>query len=208
MKRDAGDARVRFRARARARISATASRTARSLARFSRTPPTSDLWTMSGERIFTTTPIPQPATGAQRRRLPRHCGPATRVRSEWNRPRAAASSRLDRARLARLPPHSRQVARHGDVRLEVLRQARRRRHQSVQRLAVVNQVHKALDRIGFGRVIRNAVGLEDWRDGFAGTDPDGENGLRTGSGCCGAPARRRRPIWPRPAWKQAQSERS
>ena len=69
-------------------------------------------------------------------------------------------------------------ARRGDVRLEVLRQARRRRHQVVLRLPIAHQVHKPLDRIGFGLVARNAVGFEDWRDGIAGADPDGKNGLR------------------------------
>ena len=50
--------------RARARISATASRTARSLVRLSRTPPTSDLCTMSGDRIFATTVDPSASSGA------------------------------------------------------------------------------------------------------------------------------------------------
>jgi hypothetical protein len=50
-------------ARARARISSTASRTARSLVRLSRTPLTSDLCTMSGDRIFATTPDPSSKNG-------------------------------------------------------------------------------------------------------------------------------------------------
>ena len=51
-------------ARARSRISAVASRTARSLVRLSRTPPTSDLCTMSGDRILTTTVAPSAMSGA------------------------------------------------------------------------------------------------------------------------------------------------
>ena len=61
---DAGDAGVGPRRLARARISATASRTAPSLVRLSRTPPTSDLCTMSGERILTTTVVPSASNGA------------------------------------------------------------------------------------------------------------------------------------------------
>ena len=47
-----------------------------------------------------------------------------------------------------------------------------------QRLAVAYQVHEASDRIGFGRVVRNASGFEDGRGGIAASDPHGENGLR------------------------------
>ena len=64
MDRDAPDAGSGLAALPRARISATASRTARSLVRFSRTPPTSDLCTMSGERILATTVDPPASRGA------------------------------------------------------------------------------------------------------------------------------------------------
>ena len=53
-----------FIAFALARMSVTASRTALSVVRFSRTPPTSDLCTMSGDRILTTTVLPSVRKGA------------------------------------------------------------------------------------------------------------------------------------------------
>ena len=50
--------------RARRRMSRAASRTASALTRFKRTPSTSDLCGMSGERIFTATGVPEPSSGA------------------------------------------------------------------------------------------------------------------------------------------------
>ena len=65
-----------------------------------------------------------------------------------------------------------------DVRLEILRQARRRRHQRFQCFPVANQVHKAAHGVGFGRVVRNAVSLEDRGHRIAAPDPHGEYRLR------------------------------
>ena len=65
-----------------------------------------------------------------------------------------------------------------NVRLEILRQAWRRRHQRFERFPVANQVHKAAHGIGFGRVVRNAVSLEGRGHRIAAPDPHGEYRLR------------------------------
>ena len=55
---DAGDPRIGFRGAGPAQNVRCRFTTARSVVRLSRTPPTSDLWTMSGDWILTTTALP------------------------------------------------------------------------------------------------------------------------------------------------------
>ena len=95
-----------------------------------------------------------------------------------------------------------------NVRLEILRQARRRRHQRFERFPVANQVHKAAHGIGFGRVVRNAVSLEGRGHRIAAPDPHGEYRLRIGSACRDVLAPSRRPILPPTRPRRARSARS
>ena len=97
---DAGDAGIGHHRARPARISATASRTASSPARSSRTPPTSDLCTMSGDRILRTTGTPLARCGRRRRPPRRGRAPARRARPGSRRRPAGAATRSDRARRA------------------------------------------------------------------------------------------------------------
>ena len=100
-------------------------------------------------------------------------------RCKWNGISLEQSRHLDRIKPRAVALHciSDDRARCGHVRLEVLRQAWRRRHQGVLRLPVAHQMHEPLDRFGFCLVARNTIGFEDWRDGSAGADPDGGDRL-------------------------------
>ena len=65
-----------------------------------------------------------------------------------------------------------------DIRRKILRQARRRRHQHVDRFLVAHEMHEAAHRIGFGRVLGNACPLEriGLRPGPA--EPNRQDGFR------------------------------
>ena len=180
---DAGDARIAASAaRARARMSVAASRTGCAASvRLSRTPPTSDLCTMSGDRILATTVDPPwPATGRPRLRPRRDRAPARRRDRNGIGARAARVISIGSSQVLPAASALRTTRAGGcEVGREIRRQARRRRHQGVLRLAVAHQMHEAADRVGFGRhKSRNAGALEDRRGRAAAADPDGEHRLR------------------------------
>jgi hypothetical protein len=98
---------------------------------------------------------------------------------DWNRIGGKQLRDIDRIKpgasvLQRALDHA---AGSGDVGLEILRQARRRRHQRLQRLAIAHEMHESAHRVGFGGVARNAGRFEDRRGGIAASDPHGKNGL-------------------------------
>ena len=108
-----------------------ASRTAASLVRLSRTPPTSDLCTMSGERIFTTTATLRQERAARRRRLLGIAGEQRGCnRNRIGREQPRHLDRIEPCAAALRRAFATTRARRGDVRREILRQARRRRHQA------------------------------------------------------------------------------
>ena len=66
----------------------------------------------------------------------------------------------------------------GDIGREILRQIWRRRHQELAGFLVTHEMHEAVDRRGFGRVIRNAGRLERFRRRTVFAHPHGEHRLR------------------------------
>ena len=64
------------------------------------------------------------------------------------------------------------------VRREMLRQARRRRHQVLVRFGVAREIHETADRVGFGFEMRDFRRLERVERGAVRPDPDCEHRLR------------------------------
>ena len=147
MDRHAGDARVGPCRLARARRMSAVGLAHRALrwSRLSRTPPTSDLCTMSRRQDLHDDGVALRQEAVRpRRRLRRRRARGAPARSGWHRPPAAARSRSDRATCG--PPASARLddaARRRDIGREILRQARRRRHQGFARFAIAHEMHEA-----------------------------------------------------------------
>ena len=65
-----------------------------------------------------------------------------------------------------------------DVGREILRQARRRCHQGIDRLAIAHEMHETADRLRLGRIVGDAGGVEGGTGFGIATDPDREHGFR------------------------------
>ena len=64
------------------------------------------------------------------------------------------------------------------IRRKILRQARRRRHQHVDRLPIAHEMHEAAHRICFGRILGNACPLEGIALRPGPAEPNRQDGFR------------------------------
>ena len=156
---------------------------------------------MSGDRILTTTVVP---CAKQRRRdrgglvgVAREHGRRDRNRVGREQPRSTSIG-SSQVRPVRRRTSADDAAGRGDVGREILRQARRRLHQRLERFAIAHQMHEAAHRVGSRS--RSAECRQLRRSSRASplaADPDREDRLRRGSHRSRCRASRSRPTWRR-----------
>ena len=159
-------------------ISRAAVPTASALARLKRTPPTSDLCTISRDRILIATAWPAARNSAALSGL-------LRRRGNGQRDSRNAIGRQERVHFDRIEPCSAlfdgaadDAPRRRGVRREIRCNSRWRFHQRITRLAIAHHVHEAAYCVVFGRKVRYRCFAEGPCHRSIGANPGRKYGLR------------------------------